>query len=275
MTAEAALLELTGVSKRFGRITVAESLSLRFRAGETVGIVGPNGAGKSSLFGIISGDLAPDAGDVAFDGRSILRLDPATRCRMGIARTYQVPRPFENMTVFENLLVAAFRGGHVPRHVGYALAANILEETGLSQDANRAAGRLGLLQRKRLELARSLATQPRIVLLDEVAGGLTDPEVAELVAIVDRVRRRDIAVVWVEHVVHALTSAVSRLICLAGGRLIAEGEPEQVLDNPEVKEVYLGADYGAEVEWQGGNPPPRPSPHGKSRDPDNGRGEGD
>ena len=249
MTEAPALLELTGVSKRFGRITVADNLSLRFQMGELVGIVGPNGAGKSTLFAMIARDVTPDAGDVQYDGRSVIRLDPATRCRMGIARTYQVPRPFENMTVFENLLVAAFRGGQVPRQFGFALAASLLEETGLSRDANRPAGRLGLLQRKRLELARGLATQPRVLLLDEVAGGLTDPEVAELVSIVDHVRRRAVAVIWVEHVVHALTSAVNRLVCLAGGRLIAEGTPDEVLGNPEVKEVYLGADYGAEAGW--------------------------
>ncbi len=243
--AEADLLELAGVSKRFGRITVADSLSLRFSAGETVGIVGPNGAGKSTLFAMIAGDLNPDAGDVRVDGRSVLRLDPAARCRMGIARTYQVPRPFENMTVFENLLVAAYRGGRLSRIAGYTVAARILEETGLSRDANRPAGRLGLLQRKRLELARGLATQPRILLLDEVAGGLTDPEVTQLVEIVEDVRRRGVAIVWVEHVVHALTRAVSRIICLAGGRLIAQGDPEKVLANPEVKEVYLGVDIDA------------------------------
>ena len=245
MTAEAALLELADVSKRFGRITVADNLSLRFRVGETVGIVGPNGAGKSTLFAMIAGDLKPDAGDVRFDGRSVLRLDPATRCRMGIARTYQVPRPFENMTVFENLLVAAYRGGQLSRVQGYTVAAGILEETGLSREANRPAGRLGLVQRKRLELARGLATQPRILLLDEVAGGLTDPEVAELVDVVEQVRQRGVAIVWVEHVVHALTSAVSRIICIAGGRLIAEGAPQEVLANPEVKEVYLGVDVDA------------------------------
>src|SRR5438552_131241 len=243
--AEADLLELAGVSKRFGRITVADSLSLRFSAGQTVGIVGPNGAGKSTLFAMIAGDLNPDAGDVRVDGRSVLRLDPAARCRMGIARTYQVPRPFENMTVFENLLVAAYRGARLSRIQGYTVAARILEETGLSRDANRPAGRLGLLQRKRLELARGLATQPRILLLDEVAGGLTDPEVAQLVAIVDHVRERGVGIVWVEHVVHALTRAVSRMICLAGGRLIAEGDPKEVLANPEVKDVYLGVDIDA------------------------------
>jgi branched-chain amino acid transport system ATP-binding protein len=245
MTEGPALLELTGVSKRFGRITVAEGLSLRFSAGETVGIVGPNGAGKSTLFGIIAGDVRPDAGEVRFDGRSLARLDPAARCRLGIARTYQVPRPFQAMTVYENLLVAAYRGGQLSRAAGYELAARTLEETGLVKEANQPAGRLGLLQRKRLELARALATRPRIVLLDEVAGGLTDPEVAQLVEIVALVRQRSVAVVWVEHVVHALTSAVSRIICLSGGRLIAEGDPKDVLANPEVKEVYLGADVGA------------------------------
>jgi len=248
MTEAPALLELTGVSKRFGRITVAERLSLRFDAGEMVGIVGPNGAGKSTLFAMIAGDLAPDAGDLALEGRSILRLDPASRCKLGIARTYQVPRPFDNMTVFENLLVAAYRGGRRSRLDGYTVAAEILELTGLARQANTPAGRLALLQRKRLELARGLATQPRILLLDEVAGGLTDPEVAELVQIVRTVQQRGIAVVWVEHVVHALTRAVGRMICLAGGRLIAEGKPQQVMDDPEVREVYLGADFGLKAD---------------------------
>ena len=245
MTDAPALLQLTGVSKRFGRITVADSLSLRFNAGEAVGIVGPNGAGKSTLFNIIAGDIRPDAGDVSVEGRSIARLDPAARCRLGIARTYQVPRPFTAMTVFENLLVAANRGGQLSRSAAYELAARTLEETGLEREANRPAGQLGLMPRKRLELARGLATRPHILLLDEVAGGLTDPEVAQLVEIIEQVRQRSVAIVWVEHVVHALTSAVSRVICLAGGRLIAEGDPETVLANPEVKEVYLGADVGA------------------------------
>jgi branched-chain amino acid transport system ATP-binding protein len=245
MTDGPALLQLTGISKRFGRITVADGLSLRFNAGEAVGIVGPNGAGKSTLFNIIAGDLRPDAGEVAIEGHSVARLDPAGRCRLGLARTYQVPRPFTAMTVFENLLVAANRGGQLTRAAAYEQAARTLEETGLEQQANRPAGQLGLLQGKRLELARALSTRPRILLLDEVAGGLTDPEVALLVQIVEQVRQRSVAIVWVEHVVHALTSAVSRIICLAGGRVIAEGDPESVLANPEVKEVYLGADVGA------------------------------
>jgi branched-chain amino acid transport system ATP-binding protein len=254
MMAEPAMLELTGVSKRFGRITVADQLSLRFERGELVGIVGPNGAGKSTLFAMISGDVTPDTGDVKLQGRSMRGLDPATRCKLGIARTYQVPRPFENMTVFENLLVAAYRGGGLSRIEGYELAARILEQTGLSRQANTPAGRLGLLQRKRLELARGLATRPQVLLLDEVGGGLTDPEVVQLVEIVGKVQAQGITIVWVEHVVHALTRSVSRVLCLAGGRLIAEGRPQEVLDNPEVKEVYLGADFSN----------PRAEPDGKA-----------
>jgi branched-chain amino acid transport system ATP-binding protein len=254
MMAEPAMLELTGVSKRFGRITVADQLSLRFERGELVGIVGPNGAGKSTLFAMISGDVTPDTGDVKLQGRSMRGLDPATRCKLGIARTYQVPRPFENMTVFENLLVAAYRGGGLSRIEGYELAARILEQTGLSPQANTPAGRLGLLQRKRLELARGLATRPEVLLLDEVGGGLTDPEVVQLVEIVGKVQAQGITIVWVEHVVHALTRSVSRVLCLAGGRLIAEGRPQEVLDNPEVKEVYLGADFSN----------PRAEPDGKA-----------
>jgi branched-chain amino acid transport system ATP-binding protein len=266
MTDGPALLELTGVSKRFGRITVADQLSLRFRPGELVGIVGPNGAGKTTLFAMIAGDVAPDTGDVVFDGRSLGRLDPASRCKLGIARTYQVPQPFDNMTVFENLLVAAYRGGRLSRIEGYQVAAGILEQTGLSRHANTPAGRLGLLQRKRLELARGLATRPRVLLLDEVAGGLTDPEVVQLVDIVGQAQAQGITIVWVEHVVHALTRSVSHVICLAGGRLIAEGRPQEVLDNPQVKEVYLGADFrgdqGQIPSPPGGGQADIPSPSG-------------
>jgi branched-chain amino acid transport system ATP-binding protein len=178
-----------------------------------VGIVGPNGAGKTSLFGLISGDLAPGAGEVRFAGRTITRLDAAARCRLGIGRTYQVPRPFADMTVFENLLVAAQQGGG--------------------------------LRRRALELARALATQPTLLLLDEVAGGLTDPEVAQLVGIVRGVNAEGIAVIWIEHVVRALTPVVSRLICLAGGKFVGDGVPAAVLAEPAVREVFLGTEVTA------------------------------
>jgi branched-chain amino acid transport system ATP-binding protein len=239
------LLQLDRVSKRFGSVTVAHELSLAVDAGETLGVVGPNGAGKTSLFGLISGDLAPDAGEIRLDGRLVNRLDPAVRCRAGIGRTYQVPRPFGGMTVFENVLVAAQQGAGAHGRESHGFAYDALVRTGLVAEANRTAGSLGLLSRKRLELARALATRPRLLLLDEVAAGLTDPEVAELVAIVTAARADGLAVIWIEHVVRALLPSVSRLICLAGGRLIADGQPAAVLADPAVREVFLGTEIDA------------------------------
>ncbi|HEV7824783.1 MAG TPA: ABC transporter ATP-binding protein [Mycobacteriales bacterium] len=237
-----ALLELSGLTKRFGLVTVAGGIDLSVGDGEALGIVGPNGAGKTTLFSMISGDLAPDAGEVRFDGAAVTRKDAAARCRLGMGRTYQVPRPFEDMTVFENVLVAARYGAGLSTRDGYALAASVLAETGLAAQANQRAGTLTLLQRKRLEVARALGTRPRLLLLDEVAGGLTDPEVEELVAIVHGLKARGLAIVWIEHVVRALTSTVDRLVCLAAGDIIGDGDPADVLASPAVREVYLGAD---------------------------------
>src|ERR1700684_2860270 len=242
------LLDLDHVTKRFGRVVIAEDLSFSVGPGDTVGIVGPNGAGKTSLFGLISGDLAPGAGTVSFDGRPGTQLDAAARCRLGIGRTYQVPRPFTDMTVFENVLVAAQQGGGQRRKASYAVAANALERTGIAADANTPAGRLALLARKRLEIARALATGPSLLLLDEVAGGLTDPEVTVLVEIVRGVNAEGIAVIWIEHVVRALTSLVSRMTCLYGGEFIGDGTPAEVLANPRVREIYFGADPDLSVD---------------------------
>jgi len=230
------------VTKRFGRVVIAEDLSFSVGAGETVGIVGPNGAGKTSLFGLISGDLSPGAGQVSFAGRNVTRLDSAARCRLGIGRTYQVPRPFVDMTVFENVLVAAQQGGRLRRKASYAAAAAAIDRTGIAGEANVAAVRLGLLARKRLEIARALVTGPRLLLLDEVAGGLTDPEVTVLVEIVRGINAEGVAVIWIEHVVRALTSLVSRMTCLYGGEFIGDGTPAEVFANPRVREVYLGSD---------------------------------
>jgi len=238
------LLELARVSKRFGSIVVADSLSLSVRGGDAVGIVGPNGAGKTSLFSLISGDLSPNSGVVTFEGRPVTRMGTAERCRLGIARTYQVPRSFEHMTVFENVLVAAHRGAGLHGREASGLAARVLEETDLGDEANWPASRLGLVQRKRLELARALGSKPRLLLLDEVAAGLTEPEVAGLVEVVRRIRDGGVAVIWVEHVVRALIGMVERLICLAGGRFIGDGEPRAVLASPAVREVFLGTSYG-------------------------------
>jgi branched-chain amino acid transport system ATP-binding protein len=239
------LLEIDHVSKRFGQVVIADDLSLAIGQGDIVGIVGPNGAGKTSLFGLISGDLVANAGEIRFAGRVVTGLDAAARCRLGVGRTYQVPRPFADMTVFENLLVAAQQGGGMRRRASYAAAVEALDRTGMTGQANVPAERLGLLQRKRLELARAMATQPKLLLLDEVAGGLTDPEVAQLVEIVRGVNADGIAVIWIEHVVRALTAVVSRLICLAGGTFVGDGDPATVLADPAVREVFLGTDVTA------------------------------
>src|ERR1700744_6192495 len=239
------LLQLDNVTKRFGRVVIAEQLSLTVGAGDTVGIVGPNGAGKTSLFGLISGDLAPNNGEVSFAGKRVTRLDAAARCRLGIGRTYQVPRPFVDMTVFENVLVAAQQGGGLRHKASYAAAAEALEQTGMADEANVPAGRLGLLARKPLEVARALATGPQLLLLDEVAGGLTDPEVTVLVDIIRGVNAEGVAVIWVEHVVRALPSLVTRMTCLYGGEFIGDGTPAEVLATPRVREVYLGSDGDA------------------------------
>ncbi|HEX9065389.1 MAG TPA: ATP-binding cassette domain-containing protein [Streptosporangiaceae bacterium] len=254
-TAGTALLELDGLSKSFGRVVVADNLSLTIGSGDIVGIVGPNGAGKSSLFGLIAGDLSPSAGQVRFAGQPVTALDPAARCRLGIGRTFQVPKPFGAMTVFENVLVAAQQGAGLRHHASYAAASAVIELTGLGADANGQAERLGLLSRKRLEVARALATGPRLLLLDEVAGGLTDPEVAELAGIVGAVRAQGVAVIWIEHVVHALTATVHRLLCLYGGAFIGDGEPDEVLALPAVREVFLGTEVTASLHAADAGPP--------------------
>jgi branched-chain amino acid transport system ATP-binding protein len=236
------LLALDRVGKRFGRVVVADELTLEVDPGEAVGIVGPNGAGKTSLFGLLSGQLSPDSGTVSYDGAPLAGVGPAGRARLGIGRTYQVPRPFEHMTVFENVLTGAVHGARLGRTEARDAALDALLETGLLEQANTPAARLTLLPRKRLEIARALATRPRLLLLDEVAGGLTDPEVGQVLEIVAAARGRGVTVLWIEHVVHALVQSVERLLCLAAGRLIADGEPAAVLADPLVREAYLGAD---------------------------------
>jgi branched-chain amino acid transport system ATP-binding protein len=235
-----AILELSGLSKRFGAVVVARNVDLVVRGGEALGILGPNGAGKTSLFGMITGTLVPDAGHVRFQGREITRLSPAARCRLGIARSFQVPQPFGGMTVFENLVVAAAFGDGHTEHTAYRHCYEVLENCGLADKANRLAGSLTLLDRKRLELARALATRPKLLLLDEVAGGLTEHECYALIALVRDVHASGVTIVWIEHVVHALLAVVSRLVVLHGGDFIANGDPGSVIRSPQVAEIYMG-----------------------------------
>jgi branched-chain amino acid transport system ATP-binding protein len=234
------LLQLEGVSKKFGEVVVGQEISFQLEEGAAVGIIGPNGAGKTSLFAMISGDVKPDAGRIEFDGHDIAHIGQAARARIGIGRTYQVPLPFEHMTVFENALLAAQQGAGTRGQAAYALAYDALERTGLKDFANAPAASLALMHRKRLELARALATRPRILLLDEIAGGLTDPEVNELTAIIRTLRAEGIAVLWIEHVVRALLSTVDRLLCLSSGAIIADGAPKAVMASEAVRSIYLG-----------------------------------
>jgi len=242
-----AILTLEKISKRFGAVVVADGIDLTLARGETLGIIGPNGAGKSTLFGIVAGTVAPDGGRVMFEGHDVTRTTPERRCRMGMARSFQIPQPFGGMTVFENLVVAAaFGGGRSERDV-YAGCAGLIERCGLAEKANRRAGTLTLLDRKRLELARALATGPRVLLLDEAAGGLVEHETAALVDLIKDVRASGVSVIWIEHVVHALVATVDRLVVLHGGALIAEGAPAEVIRCPQVAEIYMGIET-AELE---------------------------
>lgn len=234
------LLEVEEVSKRFGALTVTDRLSFSLAEGEALGVLGPNGAGKSTLFNLITGGLPADSGRITYDGEDITRAPAHLRCRAGIGRSHQVPHPFAKMTVFENLLVGAAFGSGVHGREAEERCADILVRTGLDRHANVAAGRLTLLDRKRLELARALATAPRLLLLDEIAGGLTEAECHELVETIRGVRAEGMSVIWVEHVVHALLAVVDRLIVINFGELIAEGPPQEVMRDPRVREVYLG-----------------------------------
>lgn len=225
---------------RFGALQVLEQLDFSVGADEAVGIVGPNGAGKTTLLNVLAGAHAPSQGTVWFKGVDVGAWDAADRCRAGIARTHQVPRPFLGMTVFENVLAAATHGAGLKARDAGDHAMEALHLCGMGTLANRRAETLGLLGRKRLELVRALATQPTVLLLDEIGGGLTDAEASELVDLVRTIRSRRIAIVWIEHLVHVLLQVATRLVCMEGGRVIANGDPQAVLADATVVEAYLG-----------------------------------
>jgi branched-chain amino acid transport system ATP-binding protein len=237
-----ALVELRGVTKSFGSVRAIADVSLTVEEGEALGIVGPNGAGKTTLLNVVSGTMRADSGRVVFAGRDITRLPGHEHCRVGIARTFQIPRPFGGLTAFENVLVGATYGRREANGNVQQACVDALRQAKLLEKANALAGGLTLLERKRLELARALATQPRVLLLDEIAGGLTEPEVHELVDTVKSLRAAGISIVWIEHVVHALLSVVDRLVALAAGRKLIEGDPHAVIESPELRDVYLGSE---------------------------------
>ncbi len=239
----APILEVAGLSKRFGKVITAEDVSFTVEEGSALGIVGPNGAGKSTLLSLITGVLPADAGAIVFDGKDITKISPGARSELGIARSFQIPRPFVDMTVFENVYVGAAFGGDSHGQAGYDTTAEALEITGLLPLSDVPAGQLRLLDRKRLELARALATSPRLILLDEIAGGLTEKELPPLIEMIKGLRDSGVTVIWIEHIVHALLAVVDELMCLAFGKVLALGDPQEVMRSPEVIEVYLGSTF--------------------------------
>ncbi len=236
----AVLLELDGVSKFFGALRAVDGVSLTVAEGEALAVIGPNGAGKSTMFNLITGDFAPTTGRVRFGGHDITAMAPHARSRLGIGRSYQIPHPFANMSVFENLLVGAIFGGGASEREGTQWCSDVLTLTGLADKANMPARSLTLLQRKRLELARALAMRPRLLLLDEIAGGLTEYECGELVKTIRNIHAGGTTIVWIEHIVHALLSVASRLVVMNFGQIFAEGEPHAVMADPRVREIYMG-----------------------------------
>jgi branched-chain amino acid transport system ATP-binding protein len=234
------MLEGVEISKSFGAYQVLKSVSVRVTPGEALGIVGPNGAGKTTLFGVLAGALTPTAGTVRLEGVDLTSSKASRRCIMGIGRTHQVPRPFLGMSVFENVLAASAFGGGLAGRAAEDGAAVALRRTGLQAHADRPAATLGLLDRKRLELARALATDPKVILLDEIGGGLTESELVELIELVAELKRSGMTIIWIEHILHALLKVVDRLICLAEGTVIAEGSPRAVMADKAVMKAYLG-----------------------------------
>jgi branched-chain amino acid transport system ATP-binding protein len=240
-----AVLDIRNLCKAFGAVTVADELNISLEEGEALGVIGPNGAGKTTLFNLIAGSTSPDKGEIELSGRSISRLSAAQRCKAGIARSFQIPQPFSGMSVFENTLVAATTGANLGLTEANHYCLQVLEQTGLASKANMLAGKLSLLERKRLELARALCAKPRLILLDEIAGGLTEHECQELVNTINVVRKSGLSIIWIEHIVHALLAVVDRLVVINFGKKIAEGDPHEVMASKSVQVIYLGVEANA------------------------------
>lgn len=234
------ILSLQNVSKSFGALKVADNVTFDVDAGEALGIIGPNGAGKSTLFNLITGNIRADRGTITLDGQDVTRLPPMQRVALGVGRSFQIPQPFVQLSVYENLLVAAQFGGGKPGAAAGDFCMDILAQTGLAGVARQPSGTLSLLQRKRLELARAMATSPRLILLDEIAGGLTEAECIALIRTIRDIHARGTTIIWIEHVLHALNSVVTRLMVLNFGKVLTIGAPDEVMKTREVREIYLG-----------------------------------
>ncbi len=236
------ILTVSHLQKKFGHLKAVDDLSFEVREGEILGMMGPNGAGKTTVFNLLTGVVQPDKGTILFKGKDVTHTSPAKRCHLGIGRTYQVPCPFDKMTVFENLLVGAVHGGRLNERRAREEAQDILELTGMSAVKHHVSGELSLLNRKRLEIGRALATQPSLILLDEVAGGLTEGEVRQVLEIVKKTSKKGITIIWIEHILMMMSEGVHRLLVIAEGRWLQCGDPKVVMNSEQVLKCYLGAE---------------------------------
>jgi branched-chain amino acid transport system ATP-binding protein len=235
----APLLEVNGLMKRYGAVVVADRVTFSLDHRGCLGLVGPNGAGKSSLFNMLTGIIRPDDGSIWFDGADIINLAPHLRARAGIVRAFQIPRPFGQLSVYENVLTAAYYGAGLSGSKAQLYAVEVLKRTGLFDRGPTAAGQLRLLDRKRLELAKALASRAKLLLLDEIASGLTDHEVADLVTLISSLKREH-AIVWIEHIPHALRAVSDRVMVMHFGKKVLEGTPNDVMSSAIVREIYMG-----------------------------------
>ncbi len=236
------ILEVYDLTKKFGALAAVYGLGMSVIEGEMLGVMGPNGAGKTTLFNLLGGALNSDSGRILFQGQDITRMSAANRCRMGIGRTYQIPQPFSKMTVFENLLVGAVHGGGLNERKGRKICIETLEMIGLAHLKDQMAGGLPLLGRKRLELGKALATDPKLLLLDEVAGGLNESEAEEMLSLVQNVNKRGVTIIWIEHILTTLCKGVNRLLVIDAGCDVCCGLPDEVMGEKAVQECYLGVE---------------------------------
>ncbi|PYN80591.1 MAG: ABC transporter ATP-binding protein [Candidatus Rokuibacteriota bacterium] len=234
-----ALLEVVGLQKRFGAIVVADDVTFSLESGHCLGMIGPNGAGKSSVFNLIAGTIAPDGGTIRFDGRDLGGVASHLRARRGIVRAFQIPQPFPHLTVYENVLAAASFGAGRSGSQAQTAALDVLATMGLVAKAEVLAGQLPLLDRKRLELGKAVASRAKLLLLDEIAAGLTEPEVEDLVALIATLKTSH-AIIWIEHIPHALRAVADRILVLHFGRNVLEGPPADVMTSLLVREIYMG-----------------------------------
>ncbi len=233
-------LVFNNVNAGYGRIQILNDLNFEVKEGEVFGVIGPNGCGKTTMFNALIGLIMPTKGEIIFDGHNITKLPANARCRLGIGRTYQVPRPFEGMSVFENVLVAAVHGAGHSEKDGCQVALEALKLTDLYDKREVRAGELTLLDRKRLEIARALGTEPQLLLLDEVAAGLTDAEVKDVTKMVANLKAAGYTIIWIEHVIETMVNSTDTLMCMAEGRDLLVGKPLEVMNSKLVQEVYLG-----------------------------------